>query len=1026
MRDAPRQSRTTLPTAEARAGGVVNGAGNTAEETTVGRSSYEDTSSIDVDIPEGGGGVAMSGPVQGAAGVNNQQLIQSSSPASNSTVNINAGNNNAANSNAANNTQNNAEQSSMPKQLTIEDIQAMNTSTVVDIYNNNGYLSTLVGKFYEEKVNSVEDAVESIKGLAVLLGLTKGCEFFAVYAEKDNDGYTYYTLQQRYGGLTLQYSTMRIVIDPDGYTAGLTSSFQPNVGTAPKEDAISKTEAENIVKQRYSSLNLRYFEDYTIRLAATFNNVVYNCWVVYTDNPDASASFDMPYVEHYIASSDGTYLTAIPANTFADSNRNIMNTDGYFEGLTVQQVTKTVAMADGSAKTVTVPVSRNSKDGKYYLIDPERKIAVAQFKDFYYNGIVNMVSGSTPDGWTDNNILAYDNYIKAYDFYDERGIHSIDGFNVPILVTVGYCDEQGNPVDNACFYGINQGFACFAASDANRYSDCLDVVAHEFTHGVTRSSMQGTAYRNETGAINESYSDIMGNLCEMICNETADRSWLIAENSGAVMRDMGNPNNHSQPGYVGDIYYVPSVLTPDVNYNDNGGVHINNSLIGHMAYLLDKAGMTMDEQFSMWATSIELMTPMSDYMDLHGILLFSLKINGMLQKYGMTLNKAFADAGLNDNWDSSYLTATKDGYGRVQFSTDGYIAGLASIVLFADTSGQVVSTSYPDKNGVVSTLLPEGTYIAQIQIVENDQASAYNYTGYGWSSGGQFGGFNISAGQTTKITSINSGKAVSTGSGGSGGTQQPQEPVPDQTQSSGLTLSTYNGGYFSMLIPQGWRVEVSGAFAGICYKVYDPNNPARQFFFYGALAPYHKSEAARRVLSAYDATGLIANGPVLTEASVKGQTDCWQYCINYQNRYEGRALFTTLNNINMVARARFQGPYSAYSGASETVGAAVCSTDTGTQCVLLIASSLVDTDIYGYMGGYWYYTAFNTVGVLCPINEFDTLYQDMLKCVGSLQFTEDYIRMSQSSSLPLAENGLITYNFGLITNAMDSLYQQVK
>ena len=991
----------------------VNNAGiNTpinAEENSAGRSSYEDTGSIDVDIPEGGGGVSMSGPVQGAAGVGGQ-LIQN-------------GDSSDAGKNSNKNTVEN--QDTSPKQLTIEDIQAMNSSTVVDIYHNNGYLSTLVGKFYDKQVTNVEEAVESIKGLAVLLGLTKGCEFFAVYYEKDNDGYTYYTLQQRYGGLTLQYSTMRIVVDPDGYTAGLTSSFQPNVGTAPAEDAISKTEAENVVKQKYSSLNLKYFEDYTIRLAATFNNVVYNCWVVYTDNPDASASFDMPYVEHYIASSDGTYLTAIPANTFASSNKNIMNTDGYFENLTTQTVSKTVKMADGSSKTLTVPVSKNSKDGKYYLIDPERKIAVAQYKDFYYSGIVNMVSSSTQDGWTDNNLLAYDNYIKAYDFYAERGIKSVDGFGVPMLVTVGYCDQQGNPVDNACFYGINQGWACFAVSDANRYSDCLDVVAHEFTHGVTRSSMQGTAYRNETGSINESYSDIMGNLCEMICDQTTDRNWLIAENSGAVMRDMGNPNNYAQPGYVGDVYYVPSVLTPDVNYNDNGGVHVNNSLVGHMAYLLDKAGMTMDEQFSMWATSIELLTPLSDYMDLHGILLFSLKINGMLQKYGMTVNKAFADAGLNDDWDSSYLTATKDGYGRVQFSTDGYIAGLASCVLFATSSGQVVSTSYPDKNGVVSTLLPQGEYIAQIQLLENDQTGAYNYTGSGWRSGGSWGTIQITNGQTTTIASINSGKVVNTGSGG-GGTQQPQENHPQQDTGTQLTLASYNGGYFSMLIPQGWKVDVSGAFAGICYKVYDPSNPARQFFFYGALAPYHKSEAARKVLSAYDATGMIANGPVLSEVSVKGQTDCWQQCINYQNRYDGKALFTTLNNINMVARTYFSGPFSYYSKASETVGAAVCSTDTGTQCILMIASSLVDTDTYNYMGGYWYYTAFNTVGVLCPAGEFDAMYQDMLVCLSSLQFTEDYIKMSQSSSLPLAENTQVTANLKLITGAIYDLYQQVK
>ena len=92
--------------------------------------------------------------------------------------------------------------SQMPKQLTMDDIQAMNPgATVIDIYTNEGYLSTLVGKYYAEKVENVEDGVKSIQGMAALLGLSKGCDFFAVYSETNNTGYTFYTYQQRYGGV---------------------------------------------------------------------------------------------------------------------------------------------------------------------------------------------------------------------------------------------------------------------------------------------------------------------------------------------------------------------------------------------------------------------------------------------------------------------------------------------------------------------------------------------------------------------------------------------------------------------------------------------------------------------------------------------------------------------------------------------------------------------------------------------------------------------------------------------------------
>ena len=126
--------------------------------------------------------------------------------------------------------------------------------------------------------------------------------------------------------------------------------------------------------------------------------------------------------------------------------------------------------------------------------------------------------------------------------------------------------------------------------------------------------MQGIFYQNETGAINEAYSDIMGNLCEKITGQTTDTGWLISEMCGneSVFRDMANPNHYKQPAFVGDVGYVSPVLAP-ASANDNGGVHLNNTLVSQIAAKLDAAGMTLDQQFSMWSTSIELLTPKSDY-----------------------------------------------------------------------------------------------------------------------------------------------------------------------------------------------------------------------------------------------------------------------------------------------------------------------------------------------------------------------------------------------------------------------------
>ena len=63
---------------------------------------------------------------------------------------------------------------SMPHQMTMEDIQALNPdATVIDIYNNEGYLSLRVGKFYDGRVSDMEEGIEAIRGMASLLGFGK-------------------------------------------------------------------------------------------------------------------------------------------------------------------------------------------------------------------------------------------------------------------------------------------------------------------------------------------------------------------------------------------------------------------------------------------------------------------------------------------------------------------------------------------------------------------------------------------------------------------------------------------------------------------------------------------------------------------------------------------------------------------------------------------------------------------------------------------------------------------------------------
>jgi len=112
-------------------------------------------------------------------------------------------------------------------------------------------------------------------------------------------------------------------------------------------------------------------------------------------------------------------------------------------------------------------------------------------------------------------------------------------------------DEDGEPVDNAAYIGEQRGFQAFEINDAFGDGSCSDIIGHEFTHCVTGKSMSGNKYENDFGAINESISDIMGNLIEMSFGDSPGGEWIFSERHGnGAIRSMKEPHVFKQPAFV--------------------------------------------------------------------------------------------------------------------------------------------------------------------------------------------------------------------------------------------------------------------------------------------------------------------------------------------------------------------------------------------------------------------------------------------------------------------------------------------
>lgn len=120
----------------------------------------------------------------------------------------------------------------------------------------------------------------------------------------------------------------------------------------------------------------------------------------------------------------------------------------------------------------------------------------------------------------------------------------------------------------------------------NYTSAAIDIVAHELAHGVTDFTSD-LIYQNESGALNEAFSDIMGTAVEFMFQPAGTNvmqaDYLCGEDAvrPAGIRSLANPIAYGHPDHY-SIRYTGSA--------DGGGVHINSSIVNHAFYLAIEGG----------------------------------------------------------------------------------------------------------------------------------------------------------------------------------------------------------------------------------------------------------------------------------------------------------------------------------------------------------------------------------------------------------------------------------------------------
>ncbi|GAB3983229.1 M4 family metallopeptidase [Actinoallomurus acanthiterrae] len=204
----------------------------------------------------------------------------------------------------------------------------------------------------------------------------------------------------------------------------------------------------------------------------------------------------------------------------------------------------------------------------------------------------------------------YDWLGVTFDFYRSAyGRDSIDGAGLPLVATVHYAVNY----DNAFWDGSQMVYGDGDQQIFTTFTGPLDVTGHELTHGVTQYS-GGLDYSGQSGALNESLSDVFGSLVKQYhLGQTADQAdWLIGQGMfaagvhGVALRSMKAPGTAYDDPNLGKDPQPADMAHFVKTSRDNGGVHINSGIPNRAFYLAATAigGHAWEKAGRVWYETI--------------------------------------------------------------------------------------------------------------------------------------------------------------------------------------------------------------------------------------------------------------------------------------------------------------------------------------------------------------------------------------------------------------------------------------
>lgn len=592
---------------------------------------------------------------------------------------------------------------------------ASNETQITYSYAENGIPKFIDGSFSSKIINNSEDVLKSLENIKKQMHFNDISKELKLSLEETSEGMTYYRYDQVYNDIKVYNQNIIVSVDKNKKISSFSGYFIPNINvdTNPQKN---KDEVQKIVSDDLGT-----------------NSNIINCELnILADDEEQLLIY---VISGYSDSKSLEYIVNANTGEIIDKISPLYEAENYSytgEGI------------DNKAFTINLEkIHDNSNNTDIYkFYDDSRKISVTDCREcdivsttifdlvFEHKSInANIVNNKIEIAKANTDfakaaISSMGNFAKIYDYYKNvLNRNSYDNKGSKIVVNLGFIDGKDGSFENAAWSNLTNKM--YIGRWKSKYlSASLDVLAHEFTHGVISytSHFASTAKKSdknkafETGALNEGYSDIMGNLIE-------GKNWTIAE-SNETLRSASEPEKYNYPSVKGGEYYYPDGYLngrtieqylkdrkiESITDLDKGGVHDNSNVVSHAAYLMYDAGAfdSREQMAKVWYNSLFLLSSYSNFEDCALAVIKTAQNMGLSGDSIYKITKAFVDTKMLESKNLSLS-------GKITSGNE--IIKDAKIEVYSNEKNTYLDSTVSDSNGKYELELSVGVY--KIKVIKD-------------------------------------------------------------------------------------------------------------------------------------------------------------------------------------------------------------------------------------------------------------------------------------------------------------------